>query len=168
MTANRILGISVLALRGVAIALGLFLLVTLIAIALAAFGPPLNGHLGDFSRGLHDGFTDGIRDTSYKMSIVALNAVCIIIIFSFLSNILSRVKQGNIFVRENISYLVYISIALVGMQIADVIRIYVEFDSIKIAQQISISGWIGALLAFLLSNIFAEGMRLNDEAQFTV
>jgi Protein of unknown function (DUF2975) len=168
MTANRILGISVLALRGVAIALSIFLLVTLIAIALAAFGPPLNGHLGDFSRGLHDGFTDGIRDTSYKMSIVALNAVCVIVIFGFLSNILSRVKRGNIFVKENISYLLYISVALFFMQMADIVRIYVEYDSIKISNQLSISGWIGALVAFLLSNIFAEGMRLNDEAQFTV
>jgi hypothetical protein len=168
MTANRILGISVLALRGVAIFLGLFLLVTLIAIALVAFGTSLDGHLGDFSRGVHDGFTDGARDTSYKISVTALNIVCVIVIFSFLSNILSRVRRGNIFVKENISYLVYISIALVGMQIADLIRIYVEFDSINVAKQISISGWIGALLAFLLSKIFAEGMRLNDEAQFTV
>jgi Protein of unknown function (DUF2975) len=168
MKANRILGISVFILRGLAIVLGLILLVTLIVIALATFGPPFGGHLGDFSRGLNAGFTDGDHDTYYKISIGILNAICVIAIFGLLSNIMSRVKTGNIFTRENISALIYICIALVGMQLVDIIRVYVEFENISIAKQISISGWIGALLAFLLSKIFAEGMRLNDEAQFTV
>jgi hypothetical protein len=108
------------------------------------------------------------------LALVLPTSVAAYIIFQRLIALLDTVLAGDPFVAVNADRLRTVAIALLIIQIGDVLFGLVgALADTAAGERISawspgITGWVAVLLAFVLARVFLEGTRMRDDLEMTV
>lgn len=125
-------------------------------------------------------FTSGAKLLINKLLIFMLIFFAIaFLIASYMRKFLRNIKAGSFFILENMVLLKKVSYALLGLWLVTaIIRIWftfdlaksLSFDTITLRQSLDLNSWMVLFPLFLLvlSNIFAEGIRLKSEEELTI
>ncbi len=108
------------------------------------------------------------------LALVLPTAIAAYVIFQRLIALLDTVLAGDPFVPVNADRLRTVAIALLIIQIGDVLfGLIGAWADTTAGERVSswspgITGWVAVLLAFVLARVFLEGTRMRDDIEKTV
>jgi hypothetical protein len=160
MKTSRVVGLTALALKGMMILLAIFS--AGICVGLIRAGSAYFAHLPPPRNGL---IVDSVGGTITLLIAVSIN----IYILQNMQKLVSNFNKGFVFIAVNVKYLDSLCTFSLILKAVSLFSAFFMPSATSLGHYEDFYGsWLAAVMSFIFARVFEEGVRLNDEAQFTV